>query len=435
MECNSEIIMGKFRQKKVLVLGSNVGSCDIVNYAKDNGAYTIVADYLQEKDSPAKIIANESILLSTGNIESLVKFVTDNKIDAILSGVSEFNILNAMEISKLSNLPFYCNKSQWDVVEHKDQFRFLCNKFNIPTPNTYFCGSIAEFDINIVTNYPVVVKPIDGSSSIGVFICNSKLELEEKIIISSKESMSGEIIIEDFFEGDEFSVHYTIVNGESYLSSMDNRYPIKINNGNVTSIPIARIYPSRFLQEYVKQVDSNMKELCNSLKLKTGVLFIQGLYNEKTNTFAIFEAGLRSAGEAPYRIIEKLNRNNYLKNMVDEALLGRVTNFDPLREDPMFNNKICAVISLVSKGGVIGNITGFDEIEKKVSSIIDKECRYSVGAVVPIGNTLKQIVIRFVLICNSVSELISDIEKINSNVNIYSTNGEDMCLKFNTQLL
>lgn len=38
--------MGNFDGKKLLLLGSNVGTLDIIRYAKENGAYAIVADNL-----------------------------------------------------------------------------------------------------------------------------------------------------------------------------------------------------------------------------------------------------------------------------------------------------------------------------------------------------------------------------------------------------
>lgn len=39
--------MGKFDGKKLLVLGGKpIGSCEVVEYAKKEGAYVVVADYL-----------------------------------------------------------------------------------------------------------------------------------------------------------------------------------------------------------------------------------------------------------------------------------------------------------------------------------------------------------------------------------------------------
>lgn len=45
--------MKKFEGKKLLLLGSNVGTEDMILYAKSNGAYTIVADNLPVSKSGA----------------------------------------------------------------------------------------------------------------------------------------------------------------------------------------------------------------------------------------------------------------------------------------------------------------------------------------------------------------------------------------------
>ena len=51
----------------------------------------------------------------------------------------------------------------------------------------------------------------------------------------------------------------------------------------------------------------------------------------------------------------------------------------------------------------------------------------------PNGNTLRQIVIRFVLICDSEEQLIDDVEYINKSVKVLNVNGEDMCYKFDAR--
>ena len=72
--------MKKFENKTLLVLGSSTGSVDIVNYAKENGAYTIVADYYPPEKSEAKQIADEAVEISTGDIEKLSEFIKNRKI-------------------------------------------------------------------------------------------------------------------------------------------------------------------------------------------------------------------------------------------------------------------------------------------------------------------------------------------------------------------
>ena len=46
--------------KKLLILGSNTGTKEIITYARNQGIYTIVADYLEPEQSIGKQLADES---------------------------------------------------------------------------------------------------------------------------------------------------------------------------------------------------------------------------------------------------------------------------------------------------------------------------------------------------------------------------------------
>lgn len=425
--------MARFEGKKLLILGSNTGTLDIIRYAKKNGAITIVADNLPVEKSIGKQFADESALISTADIDGLKTFVKEKGIEGVFAGISEFNLLKAMELCHFFGFPFYCTREQWDLIENKASFRELCVKHGVPCPKTCFSGSVVSEEVIKTIHYPVVVKPVDASASVGVAICKDVEDLTRAIPDAISHSGKKQIIIEEFFAGEEFTAHYTIVNGEVSLSCMDNRVPVAVHEGNVTTVPIARVYPSTFINEYVKQVNDSVKELCKSLNLNTGVLFVQGLYNREKNEFSIFEAGLRCAGEAPYRIIERVNGVSFMNNFVDYALLGKVVDYDMTKDDPFLKGKSCCVTSFVSKGGTVGKIIGFKEIQSKVPSIVDSECRYREGDVTPNGNTLRQIVLRFVLVCDTKEQMICDVETINNSVQVLDEKGNNLCYRFDAR--
>ena len=52
--------------KKLLMLGTSKASCEMIEYAKSQGIYTIVTDYLAPEKSKAKLIADEYWMISTG---------------------------------------------------------------------------------------------------------------------------------------------------------------------------------------------------------------------------------------------------------------------------------------------------------------------------------------------------------------------------------
>lgn len=424
--------MKKYEGKTLLMLGSNVGAKEMVLYARDNGAYTIVADYYDNDRSNAKPVADEGVCISTSDLDALSQLISERRVDGVLAGVSEFNLLNAMELSRENGLPFYCTKEQWDSIESKDRFRKLCVKYGVPCPKTIYSGIVE--DANKVgeaiegIEYPVVLKPVDCSSSQGVHICHSASELLYYLADSLHVSESKRIIIEQFVRGTEFTAHYTICEGKASLTCMDNRYPVSVHEGDVTTVPVARIYPCLFLDRYLECVNPQLLALCEGIGMRDGVLFIQGLYDKESDSFSIFEAGLRSAGEAPCRFTEKVNGINYFQVLVDHALLGE-SDYELKKDDPTLKGRCCGVVSFVARGATVGRIEGLEESVNAVPSVIAFESRYPVGSKTPDGDTLRQLMIRFVMDCDSRQQMADDIAYLNNHIVVEDSYGKDMVIR------
>ena len=104
--------------------------------------------------------------------------------------------------------------------------------------------------------------------------------------------------------------------------------------------------------------------------------------------------------------------------------------YDLDEEAPNMKGHVCGIVSFVSSGGTIGEIKGLEETVNKVSNVVSYECRYCVGDTVPSGDTLRQIIIRFIMIANTREEMARDINFINANVEVLDTNGVNMVKKF-----
>ena len=66
--------------KKLLVLGGTSSSLDLVRLAQKMGAYVIVTDDAETKDRVAKQIADESVKISTNDIDKLTQFIKEKYI-------------------------------------------------------------------------------------------------------------------------------------------------------------------------------------------------------------------------------------------------------------------------------------------------------------------------------------------------------------------
>lgn len=424
--------MGKFDGKKLLILGTNVGAVEAVRYAQQNGAYVYATDYYPIEKSPVKRVADCALDISTGDLNKLGNLVKSEHIDGVFAGIHEFNILNAMRLSTLHGLPFYFNEDQWNLIEKKDNFRKLCIEFGVPCPETYYSGNdVANIPWDSI-KYPAIIKPVDCGASEGVYICASEEELRPHVDEDAALSDTHRIIIEQICEGSEFTAHFTIVNGRAALACVDNRYPVAVHEGAVTTIPAARLYPSLFTSEFANQVEPPMIRLCESLGLDNAVIFIQGIYNSDTRSFSVFEAGLRSAAETPARFIECVNGLNYMNMLVDQCLIGS-SDYDQSKEDPTLKGRCCGIVSFVARSGIVGAIQGLEEAVAATPSVIDYESRYPVGRQTPDTDTLRQLMIRFVMVTNSREEMARDIKYLNDSITVYDTGGNNMIIHMNPE--
>ncbi|WP_353894439.1 ATP-grasp domain-containing protein [Proteinivorax hydrogeniformans] len=408
--------------KKLLVLGGKpASSYEIVQYAKKKGVYTIVTDFLPKEKSGAKQIADECWDVSTSDLDTLEKLIKENDIDGVFTGVHEFNIKKTIELCEKLNLPFYCNKEQWDLCSNKSKFKKLCRANNVPVVNEYkFNGDIKE-DVIKKIKFPVIVKPVDSSGGTGIQICNSSKELISAYKEALNHSTTKEITVEDFIKGQEFSVVYTLKDGKISLSSMCDKYFTHFSEKTIP-LPEAFIFPSRYLHDYLEKENSKVIRMFQKQGLRNGSLFLQGIKND--DGFHFFEMGYRLSGGGAYRFISKLNGINNMEMMVNYSLKGSMTGHNLSQDDPNFN-KVCCTLNFVVKEGIVGKEIGIENISNN-SNIIYVEKRYNVGDRIEKTGTLRQVYMRVHIIEDNFSTLEKTIQRLQSKIRILNDEGEDM---------
>ena len=123
-------------KQKLLVLGSDYGTIDIVKEAKKMGVYVIVSDLMPT--SPTKEAADEAWLISTTDIDILEKKCREENINGVLTGASDFNIARSRELCKRLGFPVYCASDRaWEVATNKREFKDLCKKVGAPIAQDY----------------------------------------------------------------------------------------------------------------------------------------------------------------------------------------------------------------------------------------------------------------------------------------------------------
>ena len=338
--------------KKVLILGGKpIGSIELVKEAKARGCYTIVVDYLNPIHSPAKLYADEHWEISTASVEEIVRLCKQNKIEAIATGVHEFNINRMLEICELTGLPTYCTKQTWKYCDNKNEFKSLCNIFGIPTAKKYNINIENQDDLENV-KYPVITKPADGSGSRGFYISYNETELKNNYYNSSKFSPSSEVIIEDYIPFDAVIIHYTMINGKCVFSGISDKKSATFPSTGAKVMGIQE-FPSKGQEKYLRTLNSKVERMFEKTGFTNGPIWIEAFY-DGNDSFIFNEMGYRFGGSLTYYPVKYFYGINQLELMLDNAL-GESSNFIYTPNIP--SQKYC-ILPIHIKTGTISEIIG-----------------------------------------------------------------------------
>lgn len=413
--------MKRFEGKKLLELGTTMGSVQMVEYAKENGAYVIVADIDTPEKSAAKRIADKTYICDLKNVDGLIKIAEENQIDGVVTGASEAILQSSRKIAEKLELPVYFTEELWNRFMRKDSFRALCSKYGVSTPETYYVGKSDEIGDVEAYHYPVIIKPVDASSNAGISICYSVEELMEARHHASERSKTNTIIVEQYIDGEEISCTYVIKDHQAKMVCMGTKYPYVDENG-LRALANAYLYPSPSIDAYMAQEDEKVRRLFIEEGLNNCTVFVQGMY--KNGKCFIFEAGLRMEGTGTFRITSTLCGQNFLYFQVDNAL-AVPTEYDLKKEDPYFHGKKCVLFSQIVKGGTIATVTGYDEVKNDKRIFASEQRRYP-GDIIAADGTLRQIMFRYLIYGDEMKTVVDLIRKIQTTVKACDAEGNNL---------
>lgn len=403
--------------KRLLILGGTRLMVHVVNVAKELGIYTIVTD--MDPKSPAKAVSDKAYDISTRDISAVVEMAQNEHIDGIFVGYDDQNTGYAVEVCSELGLPFYATKEQIDITKNKILFKNTCREFNVPVVREYNLSN---------REYPCVVKPADSYSAKGITICFNDDELERAIEYAKQFSTKKEFLIEkymDYSSADCVNIDYLLVDGEIYLTMVGDK--LVINQGHKAPLTDAVIYPSMHVEDYINNVDPQVKKMFSSLGMKNGTVFIESFWTE--DGFVIYEMGYRVGGGQSSILFDHLYSVDYIKLLIQYSVTGKMTDQDLSSIDPR-KCIPCAGIVLLVKPGIIKEIKGLEKI-RNISEVInitqylyegDKIEERALG-------TLGQTFARIHLVAESFDKLNKAIQEVRNTIKIVNSDNTDLIVR------
>lgn len=410
----------RLMNRKILVLGSDFGTLDMVREAKKMGLYVIAADLMHS--SPTKEAADEAWLISTTELELLEKKCREQNITAVMTGASDFNITCARELCKRLNLPIYCESDYaWKVARDKSEFKKLCKEAGALTAEDYQVSEkLTEKELDAI-KFPVVVKPVDNSGNKGMSYCKNKEELKEAYKYARSVSKNKTIIVERQLHGPEWTVNYVLADGEIHLLyfSREHHQP-----GELANLYSLMNTSSCHLQQYLDEMNDKAIEVLKKAEFREGIAWVEVMLDEDGH-FYLIECGYRYGGDMSYASYEKVSGFNSIKWMLDICLGVRHKKTDlPMPLTTAYCSTAATYHLFAAADGVITKIEGLKEIEKLSGIIIDMPKRE--------GNTVKyHACMGTIRIYGETCDaMIECLKKINASLKIYNENGENLFIHF-----
>lgn len=415
---------GDDHMKKLLVLGASSNEITLVKRAQFHGIYVIVTDYNKDhKLSPAKDIADEYWDISWSDIETLYKKCIINKIDGVTAGYSEIRVENLIKLCKRLNLPCYITEEQLEITRDKIKFKNLCRLSGVPVVKEYRVS-----DENI--NFPVIIKPTDRGGSIGVGIAYNENEFENVYNYALDKSLKKEVIIEKYIvKQRKIDVYYSIIDSNiEFLTSSDTI--MAPENEGLRVVQNAWLYPSKYQEEYLKKVDPQMRDLINKLGIKNGYIFFSGFVDDDLN-FMFFETGFRLCGGHIYAYLEPLGQNNNLDIFIFNALGVKIPNYTH-----NINNKLkCVSANFYATKGTVAQMLGLAQVSN-LRTLVFKNINCYLGEICNDNFAILNKLGMFTFCSESVKDLISDIEILNSTFNVLDDDGNSIIYsRFRSEVL
>lgn len=410
--------------KKLLILGGGATSIDIVEAARKMGVYTIVTDWYDTKRSPVKLVADEYWNEEIFKPERIAQLIKEHNINGVITGFTDSYLLQYQRICELSGLPCYATKEVFELTMDKARFKQLCRDNDVPVIPEY---DLATFDPSVINDKnKVIIKPVDNSGSRGVVLCTKPEDFQKCLDFALSFSEKKQVIIERYMEMDSISLSYTIQDGVVSLSTSDDRYVHKADNGS--SVTQCGVYPSKYTEAYIEKIDPKMRKMYERAGLKNGVLAVQ--FFTDGNEFYVMEMGHRLTGGQHYTYTMAENGISSLEQLIHFAITGSMADYSIAeRDNARFNHVYCHLF-ILGKEAKIARFEGLDYL-KQMPEVMHLTEMKRVGDQIGADGTSAQKVVGIHLKVNDFEHLKRVIDEVKEHFRFYDEEGNDLTIMFN----
>ena len=353
--------------KKLLLLGGGHAEIPLIQAAQKLGYFVITTGNAREGLGHA--YADKNVFEDFSDHEKMLSLAKAEGVDRVCSGCNDFALLSSAYVCEKLGLPGHDSYETSLQLHHKDKYRALATRLNIPTPKAITVRNTEEFETALKTlSFPIIVKPVDLTGGKGIHRAASAEEARAAYADALSRTREDHVVVEEFVVGTNHGFSAYLQNQKVVFDFADNeqyflnKYMVSGANTPTTT----SLRGQRLLCEYSERI-------AKELKLVDGILHIQ--YIEKSDgTPVIIEICRRPPGDLYIKFVQYATGVDYPKMLIQAETGEACTEIlPPLGTLPKPFLRHCI---MTEKKGFAQSVYFAPEIEK---NIVEKFLWYKKG--------------------------------------------------------
>lgn len=280
-------------KKNALIIGAGRSQVPIIDLCHQYGYKVICVS--PKGNYPGLDIADDVLYEDVKNIESILNFANEKKIDAVFTDQLDAGVLTAAYVSEKIGVKTITYETALKFT-NKFIMRQCAKKAGIAVPQCV-CASTIEDAMEKSKNmtFPLIMKPVDSAASRGISKIENANDIEKFFSYAQQYSRTNSVILETFITGKEYVVEAFTKNYKTQNLIVGERTYFDIPGEFIPSTTIFRDANSAdsSIENRLKQTN---KHLVESFGLPFGITHAEFLYDDVSDTIYLVEIAARGGG-------------------------------------------------------------------------------------------------------------------------------------------
>lgn len=342
------------QQKKLLIVGASIGQVPLLLKAKQREIHVTVVSI--PGNYACFPLADDIIYADIFDRDLVVAEAKKRGITAVISDQNDLMIPTVAYVAEKLGLPG--NKFETVLTFcNKNRFRDMCDAAGVPCPK-HKSISKGTITTHVDMPFPLMVKPADSQSSIGVKKVENEQELKEALEFAISKSPTRNAIVEEFFQGREVVCEGFMHEGKYYLLQFADRKYFDLPG---VLIPSQTLFPSTLKKEFKHRIVECESKLAAYANPSFAIVHSEYLINESTGEIRVVESALRGGGVYISSDLIPMATGIDINDVLLRKALGEEVEVDKVFEQR--KEKASAYVCFYLNEGTICSVKGVEELK------------------------------------------------------------------------